>query len=116
MDTPALPLADLPPRPIDAWREHTAKNWKSSDPESYAVCIEMITQHGITSISDLQRELKTLVREALAASAVKQPEKKLSVNADDYYIHLFNIGWEGIGHWEAEAKLSGLSLKGLRKR
>ncbi len=60
MDTPALPLADLPPRPIDAWREHTAKNWKSSDPESYAVCIEMITQHGITSISDLQRELKTL--------------------------------------------------------
>lgn len=60
MDTPTLPLANLPPRPIDAWREHTAKNWKSSDPESYAVCIEMITQHGITSISDLQRELKAL--------------------------------------------------------
>ena len=62
-----------------------------------------------------QRELKTLVREALAASAAKQPEKKLSANADDYYIHLFNIGWEGIGHWDAEAELSGLSLKGLRK-
>jgi len=60
MDTPALPLADLPPRPIDAWRQHTAKNWKSSDPDSYAICIEMITQHGITSISDLQRELKAL--------------------------------------------------------
>lgn len=59
------------------------------------------------------RELKTLVREALAASAAKQPEKKLSVNADDYYIHLFNIGWEGIGHWESEAELSDLSLKGL---
>ena len=62
-----------------------------------------------------QRELKTLVREALAASAAKQPEKKLSANADDYYIHIFNIGWEGIGHWDAEAELSGLSLKGLRK-
>ena len=31
------------------------------------------------------------------------------------YIHLFNIGWEGIGHWDAEAELSSLSLKGLRK-
>ena len=55
------------------------------------------------------------MREALAASAAKQPEKKLSANVDDYYIHLFNIGWEGIGHWDAEAELSGLSLKGLRK-
>ena len=60
MDTPALPLADLPPRPIDAWRQHTAKNWKSSDPDSYAICIEMITQHGITNISDLERQLETL--------------------------------------------------------
>ena len=60
MDTPALRLADLPPRPIDAWREHTAKNWKSSDPDSYAICIEMITQHGITNISDLERQLETL--------------------------------------------------------
>jgi hypothetical protein len=51
----------------------------------------------------------------LAASAAKQPEKKLSANADDYYIHLFSIGWEGIDHWDAEAELSGLSLKGLRK-
>jgi hypothetical protein len=60
MDTPALPLADLPPRPFDAWRQHTAKNWKSSAPDSYAICVEMITQHGITNISDLERQLETL--------------------------------------------------------
>ena len=51
----------------------------------------------------------------MTASAAKQPEKELSANAVDYYIHLFSIGWEGIDHWDAEAELSGLSLKGLRK-
>lgn len=60
-----------------------------------------------------RRELKTLVREALAAAAAKHPEKQLSSRADDYYLHLFNLGWEGIGHWQAEAKLSELSLKGI---
>jgi len=60
MTTPPLPLADLPPHPIDLWREHTAKNWKSSDPESYAICVEMIREHGITNISALERELGKL--------------------------------------------------------
>jgi len=41
----------------------------------------------------------------LAASAAKQPNNALSPNPNDYYIHLFNLGWEGIGHWDAEAIL-----------
>jgi hypothetical protein len=59
-DSPALPLEGLPPRPVDVYREHTAKNWKSSDPESYAICLEMIREHGVTNISCLERELKAL--------------------------------------------------------
>lgn len=47
-------------RSVDEWRMHTAKNWKSSDPESYALCIEMIQEHGITNISEIQRELEKL--------------------------------------------------------
>jgi hypothetical protein len=58
----------------------------------------------------VRRELKALVRDVLKASAAKQPDKKLSLNPDDFYLHLFNIGWEGIGHWEAESELSELSL------
>ncbi len=61
----------------------------------------------------IQRDLKDFVRAALLASAAKQPDKQLSVHPDDYYLHLFNIGWEGIGHWQAECALSGLSLQGV---
>jgi len=60
----------------------------------------------------IHRELKTFVRDALAASAAKQPNKVLSPHPDDYYIHLFNLGWEGIGRWDAEAVLSNLTLTG----
>jgi len=48
----------------------------------------------------------------VAASAAKQTNKVLSPNPDDYYIHLFNLGWEGIGHWDTEAVLSNLRLTG----
>jgi len=48
----------------------------------------------------------------VAASAAKQTNKVLSSNPDDYYIHLFNLGWEGIGHWDAEALASNLAHAG----
>lgn len=61
-DTPPLPLtlADgepLPASPVEAWRKHSAKNWKSTDPQSYALCLEMVREHGITNISELERQL-----------------------------------------------------------
>jgi hypothetical protein len=59
MEEQRLPL-EVPPRPLDEWREHTAKNWRSSDPESYAVALEMIREHGLTCVSKLQVELEKL--------------------------------------------------------
>ena len=59
MEEQRLPL-EVPPRPLDEWREHTAKNWRSSDPESYAVALEMIREHGLTCVSKLQAELEKL--------------------------------------------------------
>jgi hypothetical protein len=59
MEEQRLPL-DVPPRPFDGWREHTAKNWKSSAPDSYALALEMIREHGITCVSKLQQQLKEL--------------------------------------------------------
>ncbi len=66
---------------------------------------------GLNELRTVQRELKALVREAIDAAAAKYPTKELSSSCDDYYLSLFNIGWEGIGHWEVEAELSELSLK-----
>jgi hypothetical protein len=66
---------------------------------------------GLNEPRTVSCELKALTRRALAAAARKHPDKKLSGSADDYYLSLFNVGWEGIGHWETEAELSGLSLK-----
>lgn len=57
--TPPLPL-DLPPSPVEEWRKHSAKNWRSTDPASYALCVEMVREHGIANISELQRQLKEL--------------------------------------------------------
>ena len=64
------------------------------------------------SLRTVRRELKSLVRDALAAAAKKFPDKNLSAEADDYRLELFNIGWEGIGHWESECELSHMSLLG----
>jgi hypothetical protein len=56
----------------------------------------------------VHREIKSLIRDALRAAKIKQ--RQLSDNLDDYYLFNFSIGWEGMGHWEAEGELSGLSL------
>lgn len=56
-------LADgepLPLSPVEAWRKHSAKNWKSTDPQSYALCLEMVREHGVTNISELERQLEDL--------------------------------------------------------
>lgn len=75
---------------------------------------ESIAQYGpaprLNESRTVQREIKSLVREALAKAREKQPA--LSDNPDDYYLFNFAIGWEGLGHWEAEFELQGLSLKG----
>jgi hypothetical protein len=67
---------------------------------------------GLDEWRTVRRELKALVRHALAAAATRYPDRKFPASPDDYYLSLFNLGWEGIGHWETEAELSGLSLKG----
>jgi len=58
--TPSLPLPDLPPCPVEEWRKHSAKNWRSTDPASYALAVEMVREHGITNISEIQRQLREL--------------------------------------------------------
>lgn len=55
-------------------------------------------------------EVKALVRAALKRAGEFDP--RLSDNPDDYYLSNFTVGWEGLGHWEAETLLSGLSLDG----
>jgi len=55
-------------------------------------------------------EVMAMIREALKAARKKQPE--LSADPDDYYLFNFTIGWEGLGHWEADGEVSRLSLIG----
>jgi hypothetical protein len=70
------------------------------------------TPPGLDEPRTVRRELKSLVRDALTAAAKKFPDKNLSAEVDDYRLDLFNIGWEGIGHWESECELSQMSLLG----
>jgi len=56
----------------------------------------------------VRREIKSLVADALVEAKKKQPS--LSANPDDYYLFNFSIGWEGLGHWQADGELSNLSL------
>lgn len=60
-------------------------------------------------------ELKSMVRDALVEANRKQPA--ISTNPDDFYLFNIAIGWEGLGHWECDAVMKDLSLKGVpRKR
>lgn len=59
-------------------------------------------------------DIRELVAEALRQGREKQPE--LSANIDEYAIYNFSIGFEGMGHWETEAEISGLSLMGKQSR
>lgn len=59
-------------------------------------------------------DIRKLVAEALRQGREKQPE--LSANIDEYAIYNFSIGFEGMGHWETEAEISGLSLMGKQSR
>jgi hypothetical protein len=56
----------------------------------------------------IHREITSLIRDALKAAKQKQPT--LSADPADYYLFNFTVGWEGLGHWEAECELSQLSL------
>lgn len=56
----------------------------------------------------IAREIKSLIREALAEARRTQPG--LSADPDDYYLFNFSLGWEGLGHWEADCEVSDLSL------
>ncbi|MEM7009839.1 MAG: alginate lyase family protein, partial [Verrucomicrobiota bacterium] len=59
----------------------------------------------------VEREIRAMVAEALRQGREVQPE--LSANIDDYAIYNFSIGFEGMGHWQTEAEISGISLLGL---
>jgi hypothetical protein len=56
----------------------------------------------------VHQEITSLIRDALQAARRKQPE--LPAKPEDYYLFNFSIGWEGMGHWEAEGEISNLSL------
>lgn len=56
------------------------------------------------------RELKTMLTEAIRQAREKQPE--LSADLESYALYNFSIGFEGMGHWEAEALISNLALSG----
>lgn len=53
-------------------------------------------------------EVMAMIREALKVAKERQPD--LSADPDDYYLFNFTIGWEGLGHWEADGEVSNLSL------
>lgn len=61
-----------------------------------------------------KRNIKAMLAEALRQASEKQPE--LSADLEDYAIYNFSIGWEGMGHWEAETTISELSLDGDPKK
>jgi hypothetical protein len=60
-ETPPLPLtlADgqpLPESPVEAWRKHSAKNWRKK-PDRTTVLRQLVCEHGITQTVKLQRFL-----------------------------------------------------------
>jgi hypothetical protein len=61
----------------------------------------------------VQREIKTLIRDALMAA--KEKQTRLSANPDDYYLFNLTVGWEGLGHWEADGEISSLSLTATQR-
>lgn len=56
----------------------------------------------------VRRELKAMIAHALQQARTRQPA--LSANLDDYVLANFSIGFEGMGHWEAECEISALAL------
>lgn len=101
---------------------------RASEPKTYFVLLDVdqwgtvirrepITLSGpapaVGESRAVRREIKSLARDALAAAAEKFPDKNLSTDPNDFLLEHFNIGWEGIGHWENECELSGISLLGF---
>lgn len=67
---------------------------------------------GLSQPCSVDLDVRELVAEALRLGREKQPE--LSASVDEYAIYNFSIGFEGMGHWETEAEISGLSLMGKK--
>lgn len=68
----------------------------------------------LTEKRTVKVDIRELVADALRKGREKQPE--LSANLGRYAIYNFSIGFEGMGHWETEAEISGLSLEGTRPK
>ena len=62
----------------------------------------------------VEMDVLELVAAALVEGRKKQP--RLSGKLSQYAIYNFSIGFEGMGHWEAEAEISGLSLLGTERQ
>ena len=58
----------------------------------------------------VSRELRDMITTALRQAHEKQPA--LSTDPDDFMLSNFSIGLEGLGHWETDCEISGLSLSG----
>ncbi|MCB1091672.1 MAG: hypothetical protein KDL87_09075, partial [Verrucomicrobiae bacterium] len=56
------------------------------------------------------RELRDMITTALRQAHEKQPS--LSIDPDGFMLSNFSIGLEGLGHWETDCEISGLSLSG----
>lgn len=59
---------------------------------------------------EVSLDVKALTRKAIAR--FDDVGAHLSRDPDAYSMQVFNFGWEALGHWESEIKLSGLSLRG----
>jgi hypothetical protein len=86
-----------------------------------------VEQHGLVFVRDsvardqpapvageqrvVRREFKAMLGEALRLARQHQPA--ISDGVDDYLLGNFSIGFEGMGHWESECTISGLSLTGV---
>ncbi|RPJ35380.1 MAG: hypothetical protein EHM17_02815 [Verrucomicrobiaceae bacterium] len=62
----------------------------------------------------VRREIKSLLRQALEKCHTLDPD--LPTDPDAYYLSFFSLGWEGLGHWDAEFDLGNLSLKRVPKK
>lgn len=59
----------------------------------------------------VSRDVRAMITAALKAANEKQPA--LSPRLDDYALHNFSIGLEGMGHWETDCEISNLRLSGV---
>jgi hypothetical protein len=67
---------DVPEKPEQAWRKHTAERWKRDDRESYEMCVFMIRQGELN-----QSELARLVAEHRGERGIEEGISRNTIHA-----------------------------------